>query len=205
MSTVAAFDFDGTLTTGDTLMPFLRQVCGTPRVGVALARHPWRAVRALRSDGRDAFKEAVLHDLLVGHRYDELAAAGVRYAAEVERAHLRPAVVARLRWHHQQGHEVIIVSASLRCYLDRIGAALGADAVLCTELEVDGNGRCTGALVGGNCRGATKAERVLARYGGLPDVMWAYGDSSGDTELLALADHPVRVGNGPLPPVVEHQ
>ena len=49
-------------------------------------------------------------------------------------------------------------------------------------------------MLGGNCRGAEKARRLRAYLHSDDVELWAYGDSAGDTELLAMADHPVRVG-----------
>jgi phosphatidylglycerophosphatase C len=77
-----------------------------------------------------------------------------------------------------------------------LGASLGVDGVVCTVLERGADGRLTGRLVGANCRGAEKARRVRAWLSehGLDDAeLWAYGDSAGDDELLALADRPLRV------------
>jgi phosphoserine phosphatase len=64
-------------------------------------------------------------------------------------------------------------------------------------LERDSGGRLTGRLVGENCRGREKELRLRAwlAANGLEDAeLWAYGDSAGDAELLAGADHPVWVG-----------
>ena len=67
-------------------------------------------------------------------------------------------------------------------------------------LSVDDGGRCRGTLDAPNCRGPEKVNRLLARFGAKPDVLYAYGDSSGDRDLLALADHPQLVRRGePLP------
>jgi phosphoserine phosphatase len=60
----------------------------------------------------------------------------------------------------------------------------------------DTYGLLTGRLLGANCRGPEKARRVRAWISdaGLEGaVLWAYGDSPGDAELLAAADRPVRV------------
>jgi phosphatidylglycerophosphatase C len=68
--------------------------------------------------------------------------------------------------------------------------------VLCTRLARDPAGRLSGELDGRNCRGAEKPARVrehLAHDATGPVELWAYGDSHGDRELLALADHPVMV------------
>jgi HAD superfamily hydrolase (TIGR01490 family) len=101
-----------------------------------------------------------------------------------------------LRWHASEGHEIVIVSASLDVYLAEVARQLDVTAVLCTTLEVDREtGVVTGRLVGGNCRGPEKATRLRGHLalGGAPAQLWAYGDSSGDRELLAMAHRAVRV------------
>jgi phosphatidylglycerophosphatase C len=64
------------------------------------------------------------------------------------------------------------------------------------------DGRLTGELAGANVRSAEKVRRLEAWIAGstLGDeaIVWAYGDSAGDRELLARADHPVRVGRDRL-------
>lgn len=196
---VAAFDVDGTLTRRDTLGPFLVRACGPGRVARAGARHAVRLGRVAVGWGdRDAAKAALLATLLAGRSEADVERAGQRHASAVLARGLRPDTTARLAWHRRQGHTVVLVSASLRCYLDPLGRALGVDAVLCTELEVDG-GVLTGRLQGPNCRGQAKVDRLLAWAGRRPAELWAYGDSAGDRELLALADHAERVGRSPLP------
>ena len=91
---------------------------------------------------------------------------------------------------------MIFASASLDPYLVPLGGSLGVDAVVCTVLERGADGRLTGRLVGANCRGAEKARRVRdwLLENDLADAeLWAYGDSSGDNALLALAHRPLRV------------
>jgi HAD superfamily hydrolase (TIGR01490 family) len=188
--TVAAFDFDGTLTRRDTLLPFLASMVGWPRVALALGPQ----VPALARD-RDAAKERVLVRLLRGVPDDEVRAAGRDFASTVR---ISPEMQSRLAWHRREGHQIVIVSASLDAYLVDVAAGLGVEHVLCTTIEVDDAGNCTGRLLGGNCRGAEKAKRLRAHLGDGDRVLWAYGDSAGDRELLALADHPVRAHRGRL-------
>ena len=74
---------------------------------------------------------------------------------------------------------------------------------MCTRLEQDPDGRLTGRLRGANCRGPEKARRVeeWLEQAELEDAeLWAYGDSASDDELLAAADHPVRVDGVRLVP-----
>ena len=190
---VAAFDFDGTLARRDTLVPFLRQACGNGRLLLATA------LCAGRARNRDDLKLALLARLFRGWPRTRVDDHGRTYAAALP-ALFRPEIAERLRWHQDQGHAVVIVSASLDCYLRPLADELGLDAVLAVELACGPDGTLTGAVVGGsNCRGPGKVERLRAwldtRYGPGADVeLWAYGDSAGDEELLALADHPTWVG-----------
>ena len=92
-----------------------------------------------------------------------------------------------------------LVSASYTCYLDPLAEHLGGAHVIGSRLVVGDDGRCTGALDGGNCRGAAKVVRLHRwlddRFGGRGNVtLWAYGDSPGDEPMLADADHAVWVG-----------
>ncbi|HZA75881.1 MAG TPA: HAD-IB family hydrolase [Acidimicrobiales bacterium] len=190
---VAAFDFDGTLTRRDTLLPFLRRACGTWPVARAAV------VAARRSRDRDAFKVLVIGRLFRGWPVERLDALGRGYVPHLRGA-LRPESQERLHWHRRQGHAVVIVSASLGAYLRPLAEHLELDDALAVELVSDAGGTLTGEVVGGlNTRGPEKVARLRgwidARFGPGTDVeLWAYGDSSGDDELLAAADHPTWIG-----------
>ena len=67
---------------------------------------------------------------------------------------------------------------------------LGAEALLGTPLVFDEQDRVTGAFAGPNCRGEEKVRRLRAAYGDDVRLAAAYGDTSGDTEMLAIADEP---------------
>ncbi|MDQ1534800.1 MAG: phosphatidylglycerophosphatase [Actinomycetota bacterium] len=192
---VAAFDFDGTLTRSDTLGPFLREVCGTvPFVRALAADAPRLALAGIGAGSRDAAKERMLRRLLGGREHAELVVRGRAFAERVATTGMRPETVARLEWHAHEGHELAIVSASLDVYLEPIAERLGVGTVLCSRLEVNGAGLVTGNLVGGNCRAAEKLRRIRERFGEDGYELWAYGNSAGDAEMLAAADHPVWVG-----------
>jgi phosphatidylglycerophosphatase C len=186
---VAAFDVDGTLTTRDCVVPFLRRSLGTSRVLVVLARHPILLVIALIRRDRDRVKELAV-SAFAGRSAAAIAVEGERFAADVEERSMRPDSRARLAWHRRQGHQVVLVSASLDAYLQPLGERLGVDGVLCAMLDVGADGNLTGRLVGRNCRGPEKVARLEAWLAGRDVELWAYGDSAGDRELLARADRP---------------
>jgi len=103
----------------------------------------------------------------------------------------------RIAWHRREGHRLVIVSAALAVYLEPLGDLLRFDKVLATGLEVGPDGLLTGRLRGRNVRRAEKAIRLRdwlsTEFGQQPWELWAYGDSPGDRELLAMAHHPRRV------------
>jgi len=203
---VAAFDFDGTLARRDTLVPFLRRACGTHRVAAAAGL---AALGRSRRE-RDLLKVAVLARLFRGMPAERLDALGRGYVPTLVGL-LRPEMVERVRWHRDHGHAVVIVSASLGAYLRPLAEHLELDAALAVELVAGSDGLLTGEVVGGlNTRGPEKVARLRAwadqRLGPAAAFeLWAYGDSTGDAELLAAADHPTWVGRraeaSPPPPL----
>jgi phosphatidylglycerophosphatase C len=203
--TFAAFDFDGTITRRDTLVPFLVTVAGRAAVLGALGREsvPLALAAAGRGD-RDLAKERVLTRVLAGRPHADVEAAGRTFATELTRSAITTEARARITSHQRDGHEVVIVSASLDVYLGEVARTLGIQHVLCTSLETDARGYCTGRLLGANCRGPEKASRLRALFGTDEVELWAYGNSHGDDEMLALAQHPVRFRRGQPRPNSEH-
>jgi phosphatidylglycerophosphatase C len=200
---VAAFDFDGTLTAADTFMAFLRFARGPRAAASALAR---AAVSGTLNPGglerRDAIKANVIAGLLTGAPLDELADAGRRYGA-VAAAQVTPEMLELVDQHRSAGHRIVIVSASLELYLKPAAELLDIGAVLATRLEVGTDGNLTGRFEGANCRGPEKLRRLsewIATFDG-PDgspPVWAYGNSSGDAEMMRSADVATRARRGRL-------
>jgi len=202
--TVAAFDFDGTVTRGSSTVPFLIEVRGLLPVAAALAWTLPQLIRAavLSGSAADEYKEKLFVRLLRGMTDDELSRKGRAFAANHLALRTRPEIRRRIEWHRQQGHLVVLVSASVEHYVAPAGDRLGVDGVLATRLAVDAAGIVSGRFDGKNCRGAEKYGRVVGwmRSNGLAGadqtqvVLWAYGNSRGDAWLLGAADHPVDAG-----------
>lgn len=187
---VAAFDFDGTLTTRDTLLPFLQRVAGRAKVSRVLAANLGGFARASRRrEGRDVLKERVLAACLAGLDAAEVDAFALQYVPTIA---LRPEVVAKLCAHQDEGHHVIVVSASPTIYVAPAVRRLGIDDVLATELEVV-DGVLTGRLATRNCRAEEKVVRLDAWLAGRDVELHAYGNSPDDAAMLARAHHAVWV------------
>jgi len=200
---VAAFDFDGTLTRGGSVMAFLVAARGPVPTAVAIARRLPGLIRGALMSGSaaDETKEALFTDLLSGLPAVEVDRLAADFAEHHLRRRLRRDTRDRLDWHRKQGHRVVVVSASPDVYVGPAADLLGADAALATRLEVSGH-LLTGRYEGKNCRGPEKYARLAGwlRAEGLngagpnAPVLWAYGNSRGDLRLLQAADHGVNVG-----------
>lgn len=186
---IAAFDVDGTLTWTDSFMLFLRFVTSPAGFGLRMAAvAPRLGPYGIKLISRDAAKNAILSVFLKDMPHGAYLANCEAFAARAYPLIQRPDGVARLTAHQGIGHRTAFVSASLEDYLQPWGQSLGVDAVVATRVEVVG-GRLTGRMNGANCRGAEKVRRLRAVW---PQgrIAAAYGDSAGDTELLAAAEEP---------------
>lgn len=187
---VAAFDFDGTLTRSDTLLPFLRHVLGPVRFTHYLTwLMPTLVGYKCGAIANDIAKRTVLKRCLGGRSRTSLDTLGEQFAKTYIPRTLRPAILAKLQDHQSQGHTCVLVSSSLDVYLKPWAQAQGFAACLCTELAYDSHDLATGDFAGENCFGSQKVARLsawLESFG--PVTLHAYGNSRGDKELLDLAD-----------------
>ena len=192
---VAAFDFDGTLVPGDSLPRYLSLLLGRDRFAAVLGRAVPAMLSGYRSGGRDAAKSALLSRAVAGVSAPLAAEVGERFASRLA-TEVRPEMAERLAWHRSEGHRVVLVSASLALYLEPFGTLIGFDDVIATRLEVGPAELLTGRLLGENVRAAQKALLLGRLIGSDPVTVWAYGDSRGDREMLAMADHPTLLQPG---------
>lgn len=189
-TTVALFDFDGTITHRDSLLPFLWQLFGPLKLaGYAILMSPLLCGYFLRIVPNGVAKERLLGRMLGGMDMGRLHVQAQRFATDFLPSIVRPESAERIAWHQAQGHRVIIVSASLELYLKPWATAQGISDVLATRLK-EHQGIAAGGFDGVNCFGEVKAQRVREYLGDLSGLeIYAYGDSRGDTQMLAMAEH----------------
>jgi phosphatidylglycerophosphatase C len=202
---IAAFDVDGTLTTRDCVRPFLERAAGRRRLLTSMFRRPVATVVAAARRDRDRFKEIIVGGSLRGKLIADVEAIGEQFAQYILVNWLRADTLRRLRWHQQAGHRIVLVSASLAAYLRPLALRLGIDDVLCTDSTRAGD-RYGDRLVGLNCRADEKRRRLeqwLEEQRSVHAEVWAYGNSAGDRELLARADHAVWVNGATISEVPE--
>ncbi|MGB4098964.1 MAG: HAD family hydrolase [bacterium] len=185
---LALFDFDGTITVKDTLLDFAVYVKGLPLSTLVYIRLipafvAWKRGKITNQD----FKERFLTMSFQGLSESYLRSKGNEYGRDRIPRLLRPKALERLEWHREQGHRIVIVSASTDVWLSEWCRLQGLE-LICSKLEFI-DGVCTGRLQGVNCRGAEKVSRIQAEIATSDyQVIYAYGDSSGDKEMLEFAD-----------------
>lgn len=189
-SIVAAFDFDGTLTYEDTLVPFLRFTSGTALTYGKLALElPTLTSYVLGLASRQETKEAILRRFLANKSLHAAQEMGRTFAHEQLPNLVKPKALKKVGWHLERGHRCILVSANLDLYLEPWAKHVGFHHVICSQSEVNERGVLTGNLRGLNCWGSEKIRRLNDFLGPRENyLLYAYGDSKGDRELLAAAD-----------------
>lgn len=189
----AAFDFDGTITKYDPTVYFILYTKGILKTlwGLIILT-PSLLLYLFGALSRQEIKERILGQYFSGDSFMKLRRAGEEFVrTQTFKRTLRPDALKRIQWHRRQGHECLIISASEDFYLTPFAKEEGMRLVISSCLQIDDIGTISGKLDGLNCRGPEKVRRLQEMLGQKSTyVLYAYGDSDGDKELLKLADYP---------------
>ena len=181
-------DFDGTITTNDSLINFIRLSFGDIRtIWGMMFLSPILIVYKLKIIPNYKAKEMMLSYFFRGMSEELFEQIAKDYSLNHIDNILRPNAMEKIKWHKKQGHKIVIVSASIECWLKPWCDLYELD-LIATKLEMK-DGKVSGKLFTKNCYGIEKVNRVRKIYN-LNDYnyIYAYGDSRGDKELLALAN-----------------
>jgi len=185
---LALFDFDGTLTTKDSLPDFIKFAVGAPSYYFGLLLlSPMLVAFKFKLIRNDIAKETFISHYFKGWDSAHFQRIADQYSIENIDKIIKPEAMKRIRWHQEEGHKVVIVSASMECWLKKWCAREHIE-LIATHLEIS-DGKLTGHFAGKNCHGDEKVNRIrLAINLSEFDYIFAYGDSSGDTAMLKLAN-----------------
>lgn len=189
---IAAFDFDGTLTKRDSLIPFLIFSFGKVIVlKKFLSETPSIIQFLIGLISRQDLKERILTRFFEGMPKSQFIHLAEDYSISTLHSLVKKEGLDRIKWHRSQGHRCILISANLDAYLTPWAKANGFDDVITSIMEYSSDDIVTGHLVGLNCRTEEKVKRLINLVGPLKEyTIYAYGDSRGDKELLDIADYP---------------
>mgnify|MGYP004630631979 FL=1 len=192
MRRVFAFDFDGTLTTTDTLIAVIRYARGTAALAVGLLLYsPMLVLMKMGLYPNWKAKQRLFAHFFGGWSLGRFDSCCQQFAATHSHL-LRPEGIRLMRQVLAEGAQVAIVSASIdnwvAPFFDGMGDVAHRPLIIGTRIEVRG-GRLTGRFCTPNCYGPEKVRRL---HEALPHrdtyTLTAFGDSRGDKELLEDAD-----------------
>jgi phosphatidylglycerophosphatase C len=183
---IAFFDFDGTITSRDTMFELIKFQKGMPRflLGV-LCNMPVFAALKLKLISNQVAKERLLSYFFGGTTLADFQSGCDQFAENKLPSLIRPASIEEIEKLKAEGFEVVVVSASAENWIKKWAGKTGVK-LIATRLQSSGD-KITGRIAGINCNHAEKAARIKADYNlSGYDEIYGYGDSSGDHEMLAL-------------------
>lgn len=184
---IAFFDFDGTITSKDTLLEFIKFSSGKFRFykGFMLHIHYLIGYKIKLISNQHA-KEKILAYFFGDMSFSTFQNICNRFAEEVIPSLIRSKAFDEISQLQTKNTEIVIVSASpghwITPWADRLGIK-----VIATRLEVKED-RLTGKIEGLNCYGIEKVKRIKEQYNlSVYERVYAYGDTRGDKPMLAIA------------------
>ena len=183
---IAFFDFDGTITTRDTLPEILSFHRGKIHFYMGLLINaPILLGYTLGLIPNYSAKQCLFRYFLRNQSGKEFQTLCDQFSRDVLPFLLRPKAIKEIQQLLAEGTRVVIVSSSAAHWISQWTASLGIP-LLATRLEIK-NERLTGRIAGRNCYGAEKVNRIREAYDlSAYDEIYCYGDSHGDKEMLAL-------------------
>ena len=184
MKKIYAFDFDGTLTTKDTLLEFIRFAKGNVGLAVGFLYYsPLIILMKLHFYPNWKVKQKIFAWFFKGMAIGDFERLCLVFSQQSHQLILPAGMEMIKKALEEEDSAVVIISASIdnwvRPFFDGIGGNIN---ILGTQIEVS-NGRLTGRFISKNCYGQEKVYPERENY-----ELIAFGDSRGDRELLAYAD-----------------
>jgi phosphatidylglycerophosphatase C len=186
MSTLALFDFDGTITNKDSLLHFTGYANGKASLYAGMIMlSPIMILNKACAISSQYTKNRFLIFFFRNWNAKEFKQLCKNYAATELKTIIRKPALEKINWHKKQGHRVVVVSASPENYIQPWCEALGIECIA-TKLLVN-NLSLKGIIDGLNCNAEEKKRRIEAVIN-ITDYeeIYGYGDSKGDKAMLSL-------------------
>lgn len=184
---IAFFDFDGTITTKDTLLEFIRFSKGNFKFFVGfLLNVPYLVAYKMKIISNQTAKEKILGFFFKNTPVDKFSELCSSFSKNILPKLIRSKALEEIRKLEGQGFLIVVVSASPQNWIQSWAGETGVELIAsCLEVKEE---KLTGKLLGRNCHGEEKVRRIsekhiIANY----DTIYAYGDTSGDLPMLKLA------------------
>jgi HAD superfamily hydrolase (TIGR01490 family) len=185
------FDFDKTISKHDSYISFLM---------LALRSRPWRIFFSLHLPfmalfyvfgflNNSSLKQIFLKAILRGAQRTAVSDLCDLFVSKLLTSGLHADALRTIKRHQDQGHFLILATASFDFYIEPVAKKLGFEQTICTKSEWIGD-RLSGRISGKNCHGEIKrdvvalflSEKNIAKY------IIAYTDHYSDLPILLLSD-----------------
>ncbi|HTE07327.1 MAG TPA: HAD family hydrolase [Flavitalea sp.] len=186
---IAFFDFDGTITTKDTLLEFIKYSKGNLRFYTGFALHaPVLLAYKLNIISNQRAKEIMLRHFFGRMDIDKFNSVAAEFSTSVVPSLIRPKALSEIGKLKTLNAEIVIVSASPENWISGWCARQGIRCIA-TRLVVEDN-KITGRILGINCHGEEKVNRIRTDFDlSLYSDLYCYGDTNGDLPMLALGTY----------------
>lgn len=187
-SKLVLYDFDGTITTKDTLFEFCRFIAGDLFIVKIFVLLPVLLAQRLTLVSAQRAKEIFLAFFLKGLQQSEFDYQCQLFANKILPGLIRPQALKSIQDYKNTQSRIVIVSASPQNWILPWASKFGVE-VIATRLVIE-NGKITGKIQGRNCNGKEKVIRIreLIDLTSYREII-AFGDTKGDLPMLALATH----------------
>ena len=181
------FDFDGTITTKDSFIHFIKCSFSSQEIFFKLLKNFFKIVFMIFTcKDKSEVKELLLLIFFKNKSKVEIELMGFQYSIKYLDTIIRPQFLKFLSKINKETSDIFIVSASLDVWLSDFSNRMKLN-LLCTQLEYSDN-KFTGSFNGENCKGVEKVNRIknvvtLKDY----DEIISFGDSVGDKEMFAIS------------------
>ena len=184
---IAFFDFDGTITTKDTLLEIIKFQKGSFSFYLGfLLCSPFLVLYKLKIISNQAAKEITLRWFFGRMPLAAFEARCNAFEEEKLPALIRGKALSEIKRLKAANADIVIVSASAENWI-RQWCSRHQLQLIATKLEIS-NDRITGKIEGNNCHGQEKVRRIKAQYDlSQYDEVYCYGDTKGDKPMLELA------------------
>lgn len=184
---IAFFDFDGTVTTKDTLLEFIKFAKGAPAFyGGFLYNIFYLLAYKIKVISNQEAKEKVLGYFFRGTEITDFDRMAIEFSKKKLPSVIRPKALQEILTLQNDNIDVVIVSASPENWIRHW--CLEKNLILIASVLEIKNGKLTGKISGRNCHGQEKVRRILEKYSIEEyNEVYAYGDTKGDLPMLSLA------------------
>ena len=188
-ASIAFFDFDGTITSKDTLAEIIKFSKGKFAYYLGLSiLSPVLIAYKLRLFSNHTAKQIMLQYFFRGTPLDKFNEICKEFTKTKLPSLLRKQALREIRDHIDNRTKIVVVSASPQNWVLPWCEQYNLDCIAtCLEVKDD---KITGKISGRNCSGEEKVKHIKSEYQlNKYSKIYAYGDTSGDLPMLALSTH----------------